>query len=98
MCDLYRNSLWNGHPSQVKTSRSPPLGTCDPSLNLSFPGPVILGKQNGWYNPNAFILPAAGTFGNLGRGTFTGPGMADLDVSLFKGTALTEKVALQFRA
>ena len=39
-----------------------------------------------------------GTCGNLGRGVFNGPGLADLDLSLFKNTAVTERVNLQFRA
>jgi hypothetical protein len=69
-----------------------------PSLNPSFSGPVILGQPNQWYNPNAFILPPAGTYGTLGRGTFNGPGLAELDLSLFKNTAITERVGLQFRA
>ena len=69
-----------------------------PSVNGAFSGPVILGRQSGWYNPNAFVLPAPGTFGNLGRGVFEGPGLANLDLSLFKNTAITEKTALQFRA
>jgi hypothetical protein len=69
-----------------------------PSLNPAFSGPIILNSPNQWYNPNAFILPAAGTFGNLGRGTFVGPALADLDASLFKTTALSEKTSLQFRA
>ena len=69
-----------------------------PSLNPSFTGPVILGNPNQWYNPNAFILPAAGTYGNVGRGVYLGPGLADLDVSLLKNTILTERMKLQFRA
>ncbi len=69
-----------------------------PSLNPAFSGPILLRSPNQWYNPNAFILPAAGTFGSLGRGTFIGPGLADLDASLFKTTAVSEKVSLQFRA
>ncbi len=69
-----------------------------PSLNPAFSGPILLDSPNQWFNPNAFILPAAGTFGNLGRGTFVGPGLADLDMSLFKTTALSEKTSLQFRA
>jgi hypothetical protein len=69
-----------------------------PSLNPSFTGPVVRGSPNQWFNPNAFVLPAAGTWGTLGRGTFTGPGLADVDLSLFKNTAVAEKVALQFRA
>jgi hypothetical protein len=33
----------------------------------------------------------------LGRGVFNGPGLADLDLSLFKTTALSERTKLQFR-
>jgi Carboxypeptidase regulatory-like domain/TonB-dependent Receptor Plug Domain len=69
-----------------------------PSLNPAFSGPILLDSPNQWFNPNAFILPAAGTYGNLGRGTFVGPGLADLDMSLFKTTAISEKMNLQFRA
>ena len=69
-----------------------------PSLKPSFSGPIVLGQVNQWFNPNAFVLPAAGTYGNLGRGDFSGPGLADMDVSLFKNTALSERTSLQFRA
>jgi hypothetical protein len=69
-----------------------------PSMNPSFTGPVVLGQAGQWFNPNAFILPAPGTYGNLGRGVFNGPGLADLDLSLFKNTAVSEKASLQFRA
>jgi hypothetical protein len=69
-----------------------------PSLNPAFSGPILLDNPNEWFNPNAFVLPAAGTYGNLGRGTFVGPGLADLDMSLFKTTAVSEKMSLQFRA
>ena len=54
--------------------------------------------QPQWFNPNAFVLPAPGTYGNLGRGTLRGPGLVGMDVSLLKDTKLTEKVAMQFRA
>jgi hypothetical protein len=69
-----------------------------PSLNPSFTGPAILGNPNEWFNPNAFILPAVGTYGNVGRGGYTGPGLADLDLSILKSTAITERMRLQFRA
>ncbi len=69
-----------------------------PSLNPAFSGPVTLGSPNQWFNPNAFVRPAAGTWGNLGRGVLTGPGLADLDASLFKDVSLTEQFRLQFRA
>jgi hypothetical protein len=69
-----------------------------PSLNPTFTGPVVLGNPNQWFNPKAFILPVAGTYGNLGRGVYSGPGLADVDASLFKTTAITERTNLQFRA
>ena len=69
-----------------------------PNLNTSFTGPVILGHQQQWFNPAAFSPPAFGTYGNLGRGVYTGPGFADVDVSLFKDIPLHERANLQFRA
>ena len=69
-----------------------------PSVNPSFIGPVLLESPNRWFDPNAFVLPAPGTFGNLGRGVFNGPGLATVDLSLFKTTSLSERTTLQFRA
>jgi hypothetical protein len=68
-----------------------------PSLNPAFSGPVIEGKQLQWFNPNAFVLPAFGTYGDLGRGVYTGPGLGELDFSVFKNTRITERSTLQFR-
>jgi carboxypeptidase family protein len=75
-------------------SRSPDR----PSVNPAFSGPVIRGNPNQWFNPNAFLLPVAGTWGNLGRDPLTAPGLGELDLSLFKTTAITERISLQFRA
>ncbi|HTM14550.1 MAG TPA: carboxypeptidase regulatory-like domain-containing protein [Bryobacteraceae bacterium] len=69
-----------------------------PNLNPTFTGPVILGKQTQWFDPSAFLLPTPGTFGNLGRGTYTGPGLAEVDMSVFKNIPLSERFRLQFRA
>ena len=69
-----------------------------PNLNTAFTGPVIVGTQTQWFNPNAFSVPTVGTYGDLGRGTYTGPGLADVDMSVFKNTAISERVKLQFRA
>ena len=49
------------------------------------------------YNINAFSIPAAGKFGNLGRNALRGPGFAQIDFSIFKNTKLTESQSLQFR-
>jgi hypothetical protein len=69
-----------------------------PNLKPGFSGPVVLGQPGQWFNPNAFSLPAVGTYGSLGRGVYTGPALADLDVSLLKNTAITERAGLEFRA
>jgi hypothetical protein len=69
-----------------------------PSLNPAFSGPVVLDNPNQWFNPAAFVLPAAGTYGNLGRGTYTGPGLAALDLSLVKDFVVTERMKLQLRS
>ncbi len=96
-------TLLSGFPftPQVGSNRSGDGDTRNPdrpSLNPAFSGEVITGKQTQWYNPNAFVLPAVGTYGNLGRGVYTGPGLATLDFSLFKNVAITERTRLQFRA
>ena len=96
-------TLLSGFPftPQIGANRSGDGDTRNPdrpSLNPAFTGPVTLGSPNQWFNPNAFVLPTAGTYGNLGRGVYRGPGLADLDVSLFKTTKITERTNLQFRA
>jgi hypothetical protein len=40
-----------------------------------------------WFDPNAFVLQPAGTFGNTGRGDFIGPNLRTLDVALTKRAA-----------
>jgi hypothetical protein len=82
------------NPSNNGDTRNP----VRPSLNPAFSGPVILGSPNQYFNPNAFLVPPNGTYGNLGRDTFTGPGLATFDFSLLKDTKVTEKLGLQFRA
>ena len=69
-----------------------------PSWNPSFTGPIITGDPAQYFNPNAFILPAAGTYGNVQRNCLVGPGMSELDLSLLKTTKLSERLNLQFRA
>lgn len=48
--------------------------------------------------PASFVAPPVGTYGNVGRGSYTGPGLVELDTSLFKNISLTENYKLQFRA
>ncbi len=71
-----------------------------PFRNPDFTGPVILGNPNQWFNPNAFLQPPAnsGFYGDLGRDTFFGPGLATWDFSALKETSIHERMSLQFRA
>jgi hypothetical protein len=68
-----------------------------PSWNRAFSGTVITGSPNQYFNPAAFALPGAGTYGDVGRDTLTGPGIKELDLALLKNTRITERVNLQFR-
>jgi hypothetical protein len=82
------------NPSNNGDSRNP----VRPSVNPDFRGKVIEGGPSQYFNPEAFVVPFAGTYGNLGRNTLNGPGLSELDLSLRKNTAISERVNLQFRS
>ncbi len=84
------------NPSNNGDTRNP----VRPFVNPSFTGPVILGNVNQWFNPAAFLAPPtnSGFYGNLGRDTLVGPGLATWDLSLLKDTPIRERLHLQFRA
>jgi Carboxypeptidase regulatory-like domain len=84
------------NPSNNGDSRNP----VRPFVNPAFSGPVILGNPNQWFNPTAFLAPpnASGFYGNLGRDTLPGPGLATWDLSFLKDTRIHERLNLQFRA
>jgi hypothetical protein len=85
---------------QVGSNRSGDGNTRNPdrpSVNPAFTGNVIVGQQTQWFNPNAYILPAVGTWGNVGRGILTGPSLSSLDMSFFKTIPVRERINLQIR-
>ncbi|MBL8296604.1 MAG: hypothetical protein JNN08_32465 [Bryobacterales bacterium] len=57
----------------------------------------VLGGPDRYFDPSAFSLPAAGFYGNLGRNTLIGPGLAMVDMSINKRFRITERVTAQFR-
>jgi len=69
-----------------------------PDWNPNFKGRVIVGTPDEWFDPHAFQLARQGTFGNVSRGAFRGPGLVNFDTSLFKRFRITERTNLQFRA
>ncbi|HYL63261.1 MAG TPA: carboxypeptidase-like regulatory domain-containing protein [Candidatus Methylomirabilis sp.] len=87
------------NPSNNGDTRNP----VRPFANPAFSGPVVVGSPNEWFNPNAFLAPAntaanGGFYGNVGRDTLIGPGLATWDFSVLKDTRLREQMSLQFRA
>ena len=84
------------NPSNNGDTRNP----VRPFVNPNFTGNVIEGTPNQWFNPAAFLAPPnnSGFYGNLGRDTLIGPGLATWDLSAMKDTKLRERLNLQFRA
>ena len=84
------------NPSNSGDTRNP----VRPFYNPAFTGPVIEGNPNQWFNPAAFLAPPnnSGFFGNVGRDTLIGPGLATWDFAVHKDTKIRERFNLQFRA
>jgi hypothetical protein len=62
-------------------------------INLARPTPAE------WFNVNAFVAPAAFTFGSVGRNSLRADGLSNLDLSLFRQFPLkSEERNLEFRA
>jgi hypothetical protein len=71
-------SLWS--PSQ-----GPGIGFDRPDLAPGrTPRDAVRGNPEQWFDPSAFVLPAAGRLGNLGRGALIGPDLKVVDVALVK--------------
>jgi len=51
-----------------------------------------------FFDPTAFLIPAAGNFGNSGRNVIIGPGIRNVDVALTRGMRLSDSTRGQFRA
>ncbi|MGH9632500.1 MAG: TonB-dependent receptor domain-containing protein, partial [Bryobacteraceae bacterium] len=88
-------SLWS-------PSLGPGLGFDRPSLA---PGrtheSAVLGGPEQYFDPEAFVLQPAGTLGRLGRGTFIGPNLRTVDLSLmknFRPRVFGDAANVQFRA
>jgi hypothetical protein len=82
------------NPTGNGDSRNP----ARPELNPDFHGSLYAKTASQWFNPNAFLAPYPGTFGNAGRDSLTGPGLKDADLSLGKNVNLRERLHAQFRA
>lgn len=73
-------------------------GAFDPvTKSVKYFTPVAPLATNG-ATSGPFRRPAVGTFGNIQRNSFTGPGEFLSDMSLFKNFTITERVKATFRA
>ena len=71
-----------------------------PDLAPGFSGSATTGDPRGWVDLSIFRRPQPGFLGNLGRNTFTGPDLANVDFTLVKQiplSALGENTALDLR-
>jgi hypothetical protein len=91
----------NRSRSQWNPSRGPGIGQDRPSYAPGYgPDTAVLGRVDQWFDPAAFVLQPAGTFGDTGRGDFTGPKLRALDLSLAKSarwSALGEHGRVELR-
>jgi hypothetical protein len=75
----------NRSRSQWSPSLGPGIGQDRPSLAPGrTPGDAVIGRVDQWFDPAAFVLQPAGTFGNAGRGAFAGPNLRTVDLALVK--------------
>src|SRR5437899_2941127 len=57
-----------------------------------------VGDDGTWFDITAFARPTGARFGNVGRNTMRGPGVVNMDLSLFRTFKLTERINLKFQA
>ena len=72
----------NQRPNYVPGTPLTPAGGSTPTL---------------WINPAAFLVPAKGAWGDLGRNAFRGPALWQIDTALSKRFRITERAGLEFR-
>lgn len=83
------------NPSNNGDTRNP----VRPFLNPTFYGSPVIGKSSQWFNPAAYLAPPAnsGFYGNLGRDSLPGPGLATWDFAGQKDVPIHEALTLEFR-
>jgi hypothetical protein len=88
----------NRSRSQWQPSLGPGIGRDRPSYAPGFSADnAVTGDPAQWFNPQAFVLQPAGTFGTTGRGDFIGPDLRVVDLAFSKDTALGARSRLELR-
>lgn len=68
------------------------------AANPSCVAPTKIHTPSAWFNTCAFVDPALGSFGDVGRNTVEAPGYRTWDFSAFKFFKTSERTQLEFRA
>jgi hypothetical protein len=99
--------LQTGRPLEItypNTSLNAPGNNNSPLL-VGAGKPEVFGNVGPgrlWFDTSRFAAPptvnGVGTFGNVGRNILTGPGVVNLDLSVFRKFKLTERFNMEFRA
>ena len=88
----------NRSRSQWQPSLGPGIGRDRPSYAAGFSAEnAVTGNPEQWFNPAAFVLQPAGTFGNTGRGDFEGPDLKTVDLAFVKYARPTSSTGLELR-
>jgi len=66
------------------------------SGTVAIPGEI--GANKSWFDPLAFRQPTGVRFGTTGRNTMFGPGLWNLDMSVFRTFKVMERIKLEFKA
>jgi hypothetical protein len=75
----------NRSRSQWSPSLGPGTGPDRPSYAPGRgPGNAVTGNPDQWFDPTAFVLPEAGTFGDVGRNELIGPDLRTVDLALIR--------------
>ena len=92
-----------GRPVTILVTR-PPSALPDqnnvnqrPNYVFGIPQLVAVQTPQAWLNPAAYAIPAAGTWGNLGRNTARGPSLWQVDPALTKRTPINDRFSIDFR-
>jgi hypothetical protein len=84
----------NRSRSQWQPSLGPGIGRDRPSYAPGFSADSAVASDPAqWFNPQAFTLQPAGTFGNTGRGDFDGPDLRTVDLAFAKDNRLGDSNA-----
>jgi hypothetical protein len=91
--------VFSGVPPNYNGLRATPAnGGLRPNLVPGQPIYLTGADKTLYLNPAAFSVPALGTFGNLSRGLVRQPSLKNVDFSMNKNFAVTERARLQLRA